>query len=326
VKPIRLRCTAFLAALACAIVAIPGFAQPYPVQPIKIIVPQGPGGGNDTVARIYAQKLSEVLGKPVIVENRAGAGGAIGTTAVAKAAPDGYTLLLTLTSSHTVAPALYKKVTFDPIKDFEPVALLATSAYLLVANPEFPATTVKELIAQARKQPGSISFASAGNGTLNHLLGEMLKTSAGIDMVHVPYKSASAAVTDVVGGRVPVSFQSVPSAITFVKAGKLKVLAVSTEQRIAILPQVPTVGESVPGFGATPWYGLLAPAGTPKDVIEKLYAASQQALADKEVQQKLAANGADVALQVSRAQFGDLIRSDLQKWDVVVKKSGATVD
>jgi tripartite-type tricarboxylate transporter receptor subunit TctC len=311
--------------LLCAGVA--NAADPWPSQPIKLIVPQGAGGANDTLARIYGQKLSDVLGgKPVIVENRAGAGGTIATAAVAKARPDGYTLLVTLTSSHTVAPALFRNVPFDSVKDFEPVALLATAAYMLVSGPSFPPNSVAELIAHAKANPGAVTYASAGNGTLNHLLGAMLEQAATIDMVHVPYKSASASVTDVLAGRVPLSFQSVASAISFVKAGKLKVLGVTSEKRVAVLPSVPTIGETLPGFSATPWYGLLAPAGTPREIIDRLYGASQQVLQDKDVREKFAANGADATAGKSRAEFTALIRSDLDKWGQAVKRSGATVD
>lgn len=319
--------------LSCCLVAAIAWsgtasgAEAWPSQPIKLVVPQGAGGANDTLARIYGQKLAEVLGnKPVVVENRPGAGGTIATSAVAKSPANGYTLLLTLTSSHTVAPALFRKIDFDPVKDFEPVALLATASYMLVAATDHPAKTIADLVAMAKAKPGTIMYASAGNGTLNHLLGAMLEQAAGIDLVHVPYKSSSASVTDVVAGRVPISFQSVASAIAFVKAGKLKPLAVSSEKRVAVLPDVPAIGETLRGFEATPWYGLVAPARTPREIVDRLYAASQQVLASADVREKFVANGADVASDATRAQFASLIRSDLEKWGQAVKRSGATVD
>ena len=319
-----MRITRFLlAALLVAGVALA--ADKYPNKPIKLIIPQGPGGANDAIARIYAQEMGESIGQPVIVENRAGAGGGIGTAAAAKTAPDGYTLLLTVTSAHVISPFLYKNIGFDPVKDFEPITTLATAGYLLVAAADFPPKTVKELIDLAKAKPGQISFASAGNGTLNHLFGELLQKQAGIDLVHVPYKSSAASVTDVVGGRVPISFQSVASCIAFVKAGKLKVLGVSNEKRMALFPEYPAISETLPGFGATPWYGLLAPAGTPKEIITELRAHSLKAMAKSGVKEKLALNGAEV-MTLTPSQFAALIQSELPKWERAVKSSGATVD
>ena len=300
-------------------------ADKYPSKPIKLIVPQGVGGANDAIARIYGQELQGLTGQPVVVENRAGAGGTIGTTLGAKAPPDGYTLTLTVTSAHVVSPFLYKNPGYDPVRDFEPVAMLATAGYLLVAAADFPANSVKDLIQMAKSQPGKISYASAGNGTLNHLLGELLQRQSGIELVHVPYKSSSASVTDVVGGRIPISFQSVASSIAFVKAGKLKVLAVSNEKRMAAFPDYPSLSETLPGVGATPWYGIFAPAGTPKDIIAELNALSARIMARPEVRAKLAFDGAE-PLTLTPAQFGEMVRAELPKWERVVKTSGATVD
>src|SRR5688572_13509087 len=296
----------------------------YPGKPITLIVPQAAGGANDTIARIFAQKFAETLGQPVVIENRVGAGGNIGTVAAAKAPKDGYTLLLTVNSAHVINPFLYKNVGFDPVKDFEPVSLVATAGYVLVAEPSFPARNVKELIDHVKSKPG-MAYASAGNGTLNHLLAEMLKMQAGIDMQHIPYKSAAASVQDVVGGRVPVSFQSVPSALAFVKAGKLKVLGVANEKRVAALPDVPTIGETLPGYGSTPWYGLFAPAGTPKAIVAKLHEATHRTLANKEVQEKLVAQGCEAATSTPE-QFAAAIRSEMPQWQKIVKQSGAAID
>ena len=313
-------------ALGVLATAAPAAAQDkYPSKPITIVVPQGPGGGNDTIARIWGQKLSEAIKQPVTIDNRAGAGGNIGEAYAAKAPKDGYTLLLTLSSAHVTNPFLYKNAGFDPVKDFEPIGTVATAGYVLVANPDFPANNVKELIEIAKKKPGEISYGSAGNGTLNHLLGEMLKTQAQIDIVHVPYKTAAAAVNDVMGGRVPISFQSVPSAISQIKSGKLKVLGVANEKRIPSMPSVPAIGETLPGYGATPWYGLFAPAGTPKEIVAFVQRENAKVLVDKDLQEKLALQGAE-PYTLDTEQFAALVKQELPRWQKIVKESGATVD
>ena len=313
-------------AVLLGLVAGTAFAQDkYPSKPVTMIVPQAPGGANDTVARILAHRLSENLGTQFIVDNRPGAGGNIGTAAAAKAPKDGHTLLVTVNSAHVINPALYKNPGFDPVKDFEPVTPFATVAYVWVAHPEFQAKSMKELIDMARAKPGAIAYASAGNGTLNHLLGEMLKTQAGIDLLHIPYKGASAAATDVVSGRVPVSIQSMPSVVSFIQAGKLKVLAVANEKRMSVLPDVPAASETVKGYGATPWYGLFAPAGTPKPLVTKLHAEVVKALGNKDLQEKMKAQGAEVTHSTPE-QFAALIKEELPKWAKLVKASGAQVD
>ena len=251
-----------VASLALAVTQISA-QEKYPTRPVTIIVPQAAAGANDTVARIIGQKLTEQLGQPFIVENRAGAGGNIGTAFAAKAAPDGYTLLLTVSSAHVINPALYRSVGFDPVKDFVPVATLFAAGYVLVANRTLAPNTVKELIDAATAKPGEMMFASAGNGTLNHLIGEMLQNRAGIKLTHVQYNGAAPAVQDVVGGQVSTSVQSLPSSLAFIRSGRLNVLAVTNEKRVAALPNVPMVGETIKGFGATPWYALLAPAKAP---------------------------------------------------------------
>ena len=314
-----------LSALALA-TAPPAQAQDaYPSRPVTVIVPQAPGGANDAIARIISQKLSELTGKQFVIENRAGAGGNIGTVAAAKAKPDGYTLMLTTNSVQVINPWLYKNTGFDPVKDFEPVATVATAGYVLVANPAFPANNVKELIALAKKSKPSLTIASAGNCTLNHLTGEMFQKAAGVEFVHVPYKGASAAATDVASGQVPLSVQSVPSALGFINGGRLKVLGAVNEKRVASMPNVPTIGETIPGFGSTPWYGVFAPAGTPKDIVAKLQATIQSALDNKGVQDKLLAQGCEI-MKGTSAQFAALIRDDLPKWQKIVKESGATLD
>lgn len=239
----------------------------FPSRPITVVVPQAAGGANDAIARVVAQRLSEQMGQTVVVDNRPGAGGTLATAALARAKHDGYTLLLTADSAHVVGPALYKNPGFDPVKDFVPVAPVATAGYVLVAHPSFPGNNVADLVKLAKASPGKYAFASAGNGTLNHLIGEMLQKSAGIQLQHVPYKGSAAAATDVVGGQVPLSVQSLPSSIAFIKSGKLKVLGVVNAQRVAALPDVPTIGETLKGFGESPWYALFAPAGTPAPIV-----------------------------------------------------------
>lgn len=297
----------------------------YPAKPVTLVVPHAAGGANDTIARVVAQKLTEQTGQSFIVENRPGAGGNVGTAMVAKAKPDGYTLLLTVNSSHVINPALYKSTGFDPIKDFEPITPVATAGYVLVANNQFPARNVSELVALAKAQPGRIAIGSAGNGTLNHLIGEMLGKATGIHLMHVPYKGASAAVTDLVAGQVQVSIQSLPSSISFIKAGRLKVLGVVNEKRVSALPDVATIGETVKGFGSTPWYGLLAPAGTPKAIVKQLQAEVVKALDSADARERLAGVGCE-SFKSTPEQFALLIRDDLPKWAHIVKESGAVID
>ncbi len=297
----------------------------YPSRPVTLVVPQAAGGANDAIARVVALKLTEQLGQSFIVENRPGAGGNIGTAQAAKAKPDGYTLLLTVNSAHVINPSLYKSTGFDPVKDFEPVAPVATAGYVLVANPSFPPKNVTELVALAKSQPGKITIASAGNGTLNHLIGEMLGKATGIDLIHVPYKGAASAVTDLVAGQVQVSVQSLPSSLAFIKSGKLKVLGVVNEKRVAALPDVPTIGETVKGFGSTPWYGVFAPAGTPKNLIAQLNAEIAKALDSKDALDRLAGVGCE-PYKGTPEQFAAVVREDLPKWARIVKDSGATVD
>jgi tripartite-type tricarboxylate transporter receptor subunit TctC len=314
-----------VAAFATGLMNTASAQADYPNRPVSVIVPQATGGANDTIARIVSAKLSEVLGQQLVVENRPGAGGNIGTAASAKAKPDGYTLLLTTNSTQVINPWLYTTTGFDPLKDFTPVGLVASAGYVLVVNSAFPANNVNELIVQAKANPGKINYASAGNGTLNHLIVEMFKQKVGIDMQHVPYKGASAAAADVAGGTVPVSVQSAPSSLSLLASGKIKALAVTNEKRITALPNVPSISETIPGFGSTPWYGILAPAGTPAVIVDKLNAAIKTALADKDVQDKLIKQGCE-ALQNTPQQFAVLLKDDLATWEKIVKGSGARVD
>jgi tripartite-type tricarboxylate transporter receptor subunit TctC len=300
-------------------------AQKYPAKPITVIVPQAAGGANDTIARVVAQKLSEQLGQSVVIENRVGAGGNVGTAAAAKARPDGYTVMITADSAQVINPFLYQSTGFDPVKDFEPVAPLARAGYVLVAHPSFPANNVSELVALAKAAPGKYTIASAGNGTLNHLIGEMLQKAADIKLVHVPYRGAAAAATDVVGGQVPLSVQSMPSSIGFIRAGKLKVLGVVNERRLPALPDAPTIGETIKGFGATPWYGMFAPAGTPKEIVRLLQDEVAKALDSAEARDKLAVVGCE-PYKGTAEQLAALVKDDLVRWSRIVKESGAKVD
>ncbi len=318
-------------ALACVVsaVALLGATQAradsWPSKPIQMIVPQAPGGTNDIVARLVAADLSQRLGQQVVVENRPGAGGNIGTQFAARATPNGYTLLMTISSTQAINPSLYRQVPFDPIKDFEPIALVATVPNVLVVNPAFPAKTLPELISMAKAKPGQYRFASAGNGTLNHLLGEMLNSMAGIELEHVPYKGVAPALNDVLGNQVPMAFASLPSVLPHIKAGKVRALGVSSARRSPFAPDIPAIGETVPGYSGDLWVGLFAVKGTPKEITQKLAQTMQTALADPALREKLGAQGAE-ALSATPQQFATQLKGDIDKWARIVKASGAQVD
>ena len=315
-------------ALCLATLALPlgaARAQSWPARTVTIVVPQAPGGTNDALGRILAQKLTERLGQTFVVDNRAGAGGNIGTAATAKAAKDGYTLLLTISSAQAINPALYKNTGFDPVKDFDPIAPVGVVPNVLVVNPTFPARTLKEFIAEVRRQRPAYQYASAGNGTLNHLLGEMLNRAAGLSLEHVPYKGVAPALTDVIGGQVPIAFASLPSCIAHVKAGKLRALGVSSAKRSPALPDVPAMSEEVPGYVGDLWVGLFAVAGTPPAVVDKLAAEVAAVTASPDVVEKFSALGAEI-LRGGPAQLAAMVKDDLARWAPIVKASGAQVD
>jgi tripartite-type tricarboxylate transporter receptor subunit TctC len=299
--------------------------EKYPLKTVTLIVPQAAGGANDAIARVIAQKLSEASGQTFLVDNRPGAGGNVGTALSAKAKADGYTLLVNADSAQVINPALYQKTGFDPVKDFDPVAPLAKAGYVLVANPSFAANNVVDLISLAKAKPGDYAIASAGNGTMNHLIIEMIQKAADIKLQHIPYKGAAGAATDVVGGQVPLSVQSMPSSIAFIRSGKLKVLGVVNEKRLASLPDAPTIGETIKGFGATPWYGMFAPAGTPKAVNAWLQTEISRVLDDNDTKDKLATVGCE-PFKGNSEVLGALVRDDLVRWAKIVKDSGAKVD
>jgi tripartite-type tricarboxylate transporter receptor subunit TctC len=311
-------------AMALAVVGH-AHADAYPSKPIQMIVPQAPGGTNDIVARLVAADLSQRLGQQVVVENRPGAGGNIGTQTAARSAPDGYTLLMTISSTQAINPSLYRSIPFDPVKDFEPIATVATVPNVLVVNPAFPAKSMADLISMAKAKPDYYRFASAGNGTLNHLLGEMLNSMAGIKLEHVPYKGVAPALNDVLGNQVPMAFASLPSVLAHIKAGKVRALGVSSAKRSPFAPDIPAISETVPGYSGDLWVGLFAVRGTPKDVTQKLATTIQAALADKPLRDKLAAQGAEV-LTSTPQQFSTMLRGDIDKWAKIVKQSGAQVD
>ncbi len=300
-------------------------AADYPSRTVVFIVPQAAGGTNDIVGRLMAAKVAEVLKGNVVVENRPGAGGNIGTQLVAKAPKDGHTVLVAISSSQAINPSLYRQPGFDPVRDFTPVALIGDVPNVLLANPAFPAKTFAEFQAEARKgQP--IQYASAGNGTLNHLLGEMLASMGGYRLEHVPYKGVAPAMTDVIGGQLPLVFASLPSALSYIKAGQLRPLAVSGDRRSPLLPEVPTIGEAVPGYSGTLWIGLFLPAGVPAAVVDKLAEASKTALAAPDLRQRLEQAGVELAPPTTPAAFGKVLDDDLAKWAKIIKASGAAVD
>ncbi len=316
------RVFAFLAAL---LAALPVAAQ-YPAKPIRLVVPFPPGGATDIVARVVADKLTQAMGQPVSVENRPGAGGTIGSDLVAKATPDGYTLLMATTSTHAVAPALYAKLPYDALRDFTPVANVASSPLILVVSSSLPVSNVKELAAYAKANPGRLSYASSGNGTVNHLTGEMLKTAIGADLVHVPYKGSALAFPDVMEGRVPLMFDYAISMLPQIKTGKMRALAVTSLKRTATLPDIPTMDASgLPGFESILWLGLFAPPATPRDIVAKVNAEVAKLLQLADVRDKFAQQGAD-PVGGSPEQFAALIRADIAKWGKIVKDSGAKAD
>lgn len=302
----------------------------WPSRPVLMVVPQAAGGTNDIVGRLVSQKLGEMLQASVVVENRPGAGGNIGTQFAAKAPKDGYTLLMTISSSQAINPALYKSPGFDPVRDFKPISLIGAVPNVLLVHPSFPAKSVAELVALAKSKPGQYQYASAGNGTLNHLLGEMLNSMAGINLQHVPYKGVAPALNDVLGGQLPMLFASLPSSLSHIKAGKLRALAVSGSTRSPVLPDVPTLAETVPGYNGTLWIGLFAPVGVPQDVLSRLQDGMARALAAKDLRDKLEQQGVELAgtpeRPVTPEQFGALLNEDIAKWARIVKSSGAAVD
>ena len=296
-------------------------ADAYPNHPISLLVPWAPGGSTDILARIVAQHLHQSMGQPVVIENRTGASGNIGTSAVARAAPDGYTLLFNTMSVHTMNQALFATMPFDGIKDFSPITLLAYVTNTMVVHPSVPVNTVAEFIAYAKANPGKIAYASSGAGSTNHLCAALLEKMAGIEMLHVPYRGGAPAVADTVAGQTQLFFTAGTQSLPHVKAGKLKLLAVTEEKRSALLPDVPTVAETVPGYEMTVWYGAFGPAGMPSDIVAKLNGEISRALFMPEVKQRMA----DIAVEVASSSPSELVarmRADSAKWGGIIKSLG----
>ncbi len=312
--------------LATAVGAGPALAQAFPNKPVRIVVPQTPGGASDALARVIGQKLAERWGQPVVVENKPGAGGNVGTDFVAKSPADGYTLLMSYVGTQAINGSVYKSLSYEPYKDFAPVATLATVPFALVVNQNFPVRSAAELIAYAKAHPGAVNFGSAGNGSLNHLLGEMVNMNQGVKMVHVPYKGAAGALTDTIGGQIQMTFTSLPSVVGHIRGDKVRAIAVTGSRRSATFPNLPTFSEAgIAGLELSPWFGLLAPAGTPEPIVRKMNADIAELLRDRDVLEKFAGLGADPYL-TQPEQFGRILQDDIQKWAQVVKASGARID
>lgn len=297
----------------------------YPNKPIRVVVVYPPGGGIDILARAIGQKFTDAWGQPIIVDNRPGAGTTIGAAIAAKAPPDGYTLLMT-DVSFAITPSLYAKLPYDPAQELAPISLLNLVTDILVVHPSLPVASVRELIAHAKANPGKILYASAGNGTLNHLAPEMLKTMAGVDMVHVPYKGALAALADVISGREQLYIGAMVSTVPHVKSGRLRALAITGKKRSNVLPDLPTMAESgLPDYDVSAWYGMLAPAGTPRPIVDKINREVRTALQAPDIRQRLAAEGSE-PVGSSPEEFGAFLKAETTKWAKAVKAAGAKVD
>jgi tripartite-type tricarboxylate transporter receptor subunit TctC len=300
-------------------------AQGYPSRPVRLVVPYAAGGPVDIVGRIVGQKLSEAFHQQVIVDNRAGGGGNIALEIVARAAPDGYTLLMGANGVIAINPSLYKSMPVDTQKDFAPISLVASSAMILVAHPSVAASSVKDLIALARAKPGAINYASSGSGSTAHLSSELFKSMAKVNMLHIPYKGAGPALIDLVGGQVQVMFTAISATLPFVKSGKLKALAVSSEKRMPLLPDMPTVAETLPGYEVSTWYGVFAPAATPRNVVDLLNAQLAKSFTAPDAKAQLAALGTDPQTSTPH-QFAEAVKRETAKWARIVKESGARAE
>lgn len=313
------------AAIALAAFAAPASAADYPTRPITLVVPFAPGGSTDLVARIVAQKMSEILGQQVVVDNRGGAGGSLGAGVVAKADPDGYTILMATVATHALNPALYKKITYNAETDFTPITLLVNVPNVLTVNPKFEAKSVAELIEMAKKDPGKYAYASSGNGSPLHLSGVLFNKLAGVELTHIPYKGSGPALVDVIAGQVPIQFDNLPSSIEHIKAGRLRALGVTTAQRVPNLPDVPAIAEALPGYETYSWNALFGPKGMSPDIVKKLNEAGVQALKDPVVKQKLT-DATAVIVGSTPEELAEHVKKELAKWTPIVKESGATID
>ena len=301
-------------------------AQPsYPSRPIRFIVPYPPGGPTDLMARSMSGRLTEALGQTVVIDNRAGAGGNVGAEVVAKSPPDGYTLLMGAISTHSINASLYSKLAFDPVKDFAPVTQVSIIPLVINAHPSLPVVNVKELIVLAKKNPGRLSYGSSGNGGGTHLAGELFKLMTGTDLLHVPYKGLNPATIDLIGGSIPLVFNDLTTAIQPYKAGRIKILGVSTAKRLPQIPEIATIGETVPGYEAHTWFGVLVPAGTPQPIVDRLSRESMKILQSEEIKKRFAEVGAE-PVGGTPQQFADFMAAETIKWAKVIKASGARVD
>jgi tripartite-type tricarboxylate transporter receptor subunit TctC len=311
---------------ACGFVTAVSAQTNYPTKPIRYIVPFPPGGGTDILSRLVANKLTERLGWQIVIDNRAGAGGNIGLDAGAKATPDGYTMVMGQTSNLTINPALYGKLPYDSLRDFTPVSVVASSPIALMVAAKAPLKTIGDLIATAKAKPGELTFSTTGNGTVGHLTGELLQRTAGIKLVHVPYKGSAQAFPDLLGGRINVFHASLETAMPQMKAGAIRTLAITSAQRVPAVPDIPTVAESgYPGFETTTWYGILVPKGTPQPIVTRLGAEITKVLESQDIRERMAANGG-ATVQPGPAAFDALIRSELVKWSRVIKEAGVRLE
>ena len=318
--------TAIVLLAGAAVTAVTASAQDYPNRPITVVVPFPPGGSTTIVARIVADKMSEALGQSIVIDNRGGAGGTVGSRAVSKSAPDGYTILLGYTGTLAIGPTLYGNVGYDPRKDFEPIGRIGTAPNTLVVHPSTPVHSVAELIAYAKANPGKLDYGSAGIGTVSHVCGEYFATAAGVKLTHIPYKGTGPAIVDLLGGHIPMAFTPVPATHENAQSGKLRMLAVTSAVRSTLLPEVPTIAEAaLPGFEAVLRYGLVAPPGTPRPVIEKLNAALNTVLTSPDVRARLAIEGAEPLPSTPAEYAADIDREETQ-WSKVVKASGAKAE
>ena len=324
VTGMRLVTVALLLAAGVALAPSTCSGQGYPAKPIRIVVPYPPGGGNDIVVRAIGPRLSERLGQPLVIDNRGGATGIIGTETVARAAPDGYTLLSHTNAGLVILPHLNPKLPYDPVRDFAPITLAVSQPYLLVVHPKLPVSSVAQLVTLAKAHPGQLNYATSGNGSLTHMASLLFCRMAGVNMVHVPYKGSGPAVADLIAGQVQLRFSSIPPSLPHVKSGRLRALAVTSTKRFGLLPDLPAVAETVPGFEVDAWYGFLAPARTPAAIVQKLNAEITAALKDPEVKARLEASGAE-PVGSSSTRFGEVIRTELARWAPVVREAGAAV-
>jgi tripartite-type tricarboxylate transporter receptor subunit TctC len=323
-KSILSRTVRRLLVAAAAVIAFTGAsAQDYPARPITLVIPTGAGGGTDLVARVLQKKLAETLGQPVVIENKAGAGGIVGNQFVARAAPDGYTLLMS-SNQFAIISAVNKSTPYDPRQDFQPISYIGLIPTLVVVNPKLGVNSIQDLVAAARKKPRGLQFGSAGNGSPNHLFGEMFNRTAGVDVLHVPYKGIAPALTDVVGGTVSMAYASLPTVQGFLGSGQLKALAVTSSKRLQALPELPTLAEVAPGYEADIWLGLWAVARTPPAILQKVHAAMATTLQDPEVRRKLADLGLVVEPR-SAGEFQNMVNAELEKWAKVVTSSNGAI-